>query len=102
MGHYGRGELQIWNGKTNSWKFVCGEEWTVPEKSEEVCRRLGYRRSNETRMHTEMRVTKLTEEGRLNPPYVPFSRRSNIRNPCWFTYTGVHLKCEHFGMHGQT
>lgn len=56
MGLNGQGKLQVWNPLLSQWDEMCGEDWQVPEQSEEVCRLLGYQSSNETRLQDETSV----------------------------------------------
>ncbi|OTF83398.1 hypothetical protein BLA29_011490, partial [Euroglyphus maynei] len=53
MGLNGQGKLQVWNPLLGKWDEMCGEDWQVPEQSEEVCHLLGYQSSNETRLQDE-------------------------------------------------
>lgn len=101
MGMQGYGKLEVWNVTHNTWNPVCGEKWGVPEESELVCKRLGYRRSNETRLQDE---TKNSFADSNAVSYVTFPKKSiklrkkaSAERECHKSTTSVHIKCEHFG-----
>ncbi len=101
MGMQGYGKLEVWNVTHNTWSPVCGEKWGVPEESELVCKRLGYRRSNETRLQDE---TKNSFADSNAVSYVTFPKKStklrkkaSAEMECHKSTTSVHIKCEHFG-----
>lgn len=101
--HQGYGKLEVWNVTHNTWNPVCGEKWAVPDESELVCRRLGYRRSNETRLQDE--TISFSSSKAVN--YVTFPKLKNSKlkskkasaesRACDKSTTSVHIKCEHFG-----
>lgn len=100
MGMQGYGKLEVWNVTHNTWNPVCGEKWGVPEESELVCKRLGYRRSNETRLQDE---TKNSFADSNAVSYVTFPKKNtklrkkaSAERECHKSTTSVHIKCEHF------
>lgn len=101
--HQGYGKLEVWNVSHNTWNPVCGEKWAVPEESELVCERLGYRRSNETKLQDETlgftssnAVTYVTFP-KLKSTKLKSKKASAESKECDKSSTSVHIKCEHFG-----
>lgn len=102
----GHGKLQVWNPTHKTWNPVCGENWAVPAESEQVCKMLGYKRSNETRLqdetYTYAKLRTMSQSNRSfqlqSPKRVNFyNRPANYEDQCRNTVTSVHIKCEHFG-----
>jgi len=112
MGMTGRGKLQVWNVTEQTWNAVCGENWLVPDQSEQVCRLLGYRFANETRLQDETYNYAKLRKAQSNRALIPVPRRINFApnrssnrhrqkgndNQCRDTVTSVHIKCEQFGL----
>ena len=104
MGLNGQGKLQVWNPLLSQWDEMCGEDWQVPEQSEEVCRLLGYQSSNETRLQDETSVIRSRylppkfNHGRSNfsPKRIRFSSLLNRDDKCRDSDTSVHIKCHNF------
>lgn len=101
----GHGKLQVWNPTHKTWNPVCGENWAVPAESEQVCKMLGYKRSNETRLqdetYTYAKLRTMSQSNRSfqlqSPKRVNFyNRPANYEDQCRNTVTSVHIKCEHF------
>ena len=104
MGMHGKGKLQVWNLTDNKWNTVCGEQWVVPDQSEQVCKMLGYKRANETKLQDETYNYDKSRMTQSNRSLIPLPKRINfnrnrlsVENQCKNTITSVHIKCEHFG-----
>lgn len=100
MGLNGQGKLQVWNPILGKWDEMCGEDWQVPEQSEQVCRLLGYQSSNETRLQDETsdlpRQRQFHHHQRSPKPLRFSSLLNRQEDKCRDSDTSVHIKCHHF------
>lgn len=103
MNQNAEGKLQVWNVTMNQWNPVCGENWQVPEQSEQVCRMLGYKHANETRIQDETNsydMHKTIQPSSLMPlpKRVYFNKKQeNEDDQCKDSATSVYIECEQFG-----
>lgn len=99
MGSYGEGRLEAWSAVSNTWQVVCGEKWDEKFMSDRACRKLGYRRANNTNVITE--ATNAINGGGKNThgngqQTKSFFYKGRKGGGCDTSHVSVHLTCSQF------